>query len=48
MIQELKDAGGKPRYTELPGLYHNIWRNVYVKPELYEWLEQQRLEPPPS
>ncbi|HTU88589.1 MAG TPA: hypothetical protein VMF69_00695 [Gemmataceae bacterium] len=48
MIQALKDAGGKPRYTELPGLFHNIWRNVYIMPELYEWLEKQRLDQPVS
>jgi predicted peptidase len=45
MVQALKDAGGQPRYTEYPRLDHNIWRSVYVMPELYEWLAQQRLRP---
>lgn len=44
----LKEAGGHPRYTEFPGLEHNIWRKVYVLPELYDWLAQQRLSAPRS
>jgi predicted peptidase len=29
MIQAIRDAGGTPRYTELPGVGHNSWTPAY-------------------
>jgi predicted peptidase len=45
MIQAIKAAGGDPKYTEFDALFHNIWRKVYVMPELYEWLDEQHRVP---
>lgn len=41
MIDAIKAAGGKPRYTELPGTGHNCWDKAYGLAELYAWLEKQ-------
>lgn len=38
----LKQAGGKPRYTEYPGASHFIWHKAYAEPELVEWLFAQK------
>jgi len=38
MIKALKDAGGKPEYTEYPGVGHNSWDQAYATKELYPWL----------
>jgi predicted peptidase len=48
VIRALKEAGGKPRYTEFDRLDHNIWRQVYAMPELHDWLAAQRRGRPPS
>jgi predicted peptidase len=37
MIEALKKAGGKPEYTEYPGVAHNSWDKAYGTPELYPW-----------
>ncbi len=37
MIKALKDAGGKPRYDEYPGVGHNSWDQAYGNDELYKW-----------
>jgi predicted peptidase len=41
MIKALKAAGGKPKYTEYPGVGHNSWTAAYGDKELYEWLWKQ-------
>lgn len=38
MIEALKAAGGKPEYTELPGVGHNSWDAAYGNDKLYDWL----------
>jgi len=38
VVQALKDAGGKPVYTEYPGVDHDSWTRAYRDPELIEWL----------
>ena len=38
MIDALKQAGGKPKYTEYPGVGHNSWDKAYGTDELYTWL----------
>ena len=45
MIQSLRTAGGRPRYTEFFGLNHNAWDRAYHLPDLYDWLLRQRLPP---
>ncbi len=42
MIAALRQAGGRPKYTEYPGVKHNSWLNAYREPELYRWLFAQR------
>ena len=41
VVEELKKAGGMPRYTEYPGVKHNSWGKAYRDPELIEWLFSQ-------
>ena len=42
MIEEMKNAGGDPRYTEFPGAGHIISDQVYSTPGLLEWLFAQK------
>jgi predicted peptidase len=44
MIAALKVAGGKPKYTEYPGVNHNSWDTAYGTKELYPWLLEQHLK----
>jgi len=41
MIAAIRAAGGKPRYTEYPGIGHAIWDRVFAEPGLVEWLFAQ-------
>lgn len=41
MIEALKSAGGRPLYTEFPGVPHNSWDRAYANPKLYAWLLKQ-------
>ena len=43
MIAAIEKAGGKPKYTELPGVGHSSWNQAYHGPEnLLPWLFEQR------
>ena len=42
MIAAIKQAGGKPLYTEYPGVAHNSWVNAYSDPKLLEWMFAQK------
>jgi predicted peptidase len=42
MIAALQAAGGKPKYTEFPGVGHNSWSATYRDAAMYEWLFSQR------
>jgi predicted peptidase len=42
MIDALKAAGGRPKYTEYSGVGHNSWAQTYSDPALYDWLFAQR------
>jgi predicted peptidase len=42
MIEDLRKLGGKPIYTEYPGVKHNSWTNAYMEPGLFDWLFSQR------
>lgn len=41
MVEAIKKAGGKPRYTELPGVRHNAWTPAYNNAELWKWMFAQ-------
>ena len=42
MIEALKKAGGKPKYTEYPGVGHNSWDAAYADKDLWKWLAEQK------
>jgi predicted peptidase len=35
-------AGGRPLYTEYPGVDHEVWRWAFTEPELVKWVFSQR------
>jgi len=41
MIAAIRKAGGNPRYTEYPGMGHEIWDRVFKEPGLVEWRSAQ-------
>jgi acetyl esterase/lipase/thiol-disulfide isomerase/thioredoxin len=45
MVRALRQAGGRPIYTEFPGVGHNCWDRAYTRADLFEWLGQQRRGP---
>jgi predicted peptidase len=45
MIEALRQAGGEPKYSELPSIAHNCWTTAYdPKFGLLDWLFGQRRE----
>lgn len=38
MVNALKKTGGNPRYTEIPKIGHDVWKDVYDNDLLYEWM----------
>jgi hypothetical protein len=42
MIEGMKKAGLKPKYTEYPNQGHNIWYQVSITPGLWDWLFDQK------
>ena len=38
MIDAITKSGGKPKYTEYPGVGHNSWDEAYATEELYTWM----------
>ena len=44
MIAAIKQAGGKPLYTEYAGVGHFSWGPAYSDPKLMEWMFAQRLK----
>lgn len=43
MVDAIRRVGGVVRYTEIPGMGHNIFEAAYGEAELVEWLFAQRL-----
>ena len=41
MVEALREAGGSPKYTELPGVKHDAWNQAYDSVELWAWLFSQ-------
>ncbi len=47
MIDAVIAAGGRPRYTELPGVGHDSWTPAYRDPHgVLQWMFEQIREPP--
>ncbi len=44
MITALRQAGGKPQYTEYKKVKHNAWSYSYT-PELFDWMFKQKKKP---
>lgn len=42
MVNALKAAGARVKYTEYPGVLHNSWDNAFAEPELFSWLFAQK------
>lgn len=42
MIEAIRKAGGKPKYTEYEFAGHNIWENVQEEKGLMDWMFAQR------
>ena len=46
MVEAIRAAGGKQiRFTTLEGIGHNSWSAAYATPELYSWMNKQKLKP---
>ncbi len=41
MVNALKKAGAKVKYSEYEGVNHNSWDNAFAEPQLLEWLFNQ-------
>jgi predicted peptidase len=44
MVEVLKKAGGKPKYTEYPEVGHDSWVPAYKDEEMMKWLFEQKRE----
>jgi hypothetical protein len=42
MVDALKQAGGRVKFTPYPDLGHDCWTKAYDNPALYEWLLKQK------
>ena len=41
-VAALTKAGGSPKYTEFPGVGHNVWEKAFADPDVVMWLLAQR------
>ena len=41
LVAAVKEAGGNPKYTELPGVGHDSWTAAYHDEELLDWFFKQ-------
>jgi predicted peptidase len=41
-IAALRKAGGVPKYSEYPGVGHQVWDKAFAEPDLLPWLAAQR------
>jgi predicted peptidase len=41
-VAALKKAGGSPKYSEYPGIEHNVWDIAFSEPTLVDWLFSHR------
>ena len=45
LVQAFKEAGGKAKYTEYPGVGHDSWSRAYRDSEFIDWLFAQSRKP---
>jgi predicted peptidase len=49
MVQALRKAGGRVRYTEYPGVGHDVWEKAFADRRALGWLlSQKRAQPAPA
>jgi predicted peptidase len=41
-VAALREAGGSPKYTEVPGVGHNVWDTAFANMDAATWLLSQR------
>lgn len=41
-VAALRNAGGSPKYSEIPGWGHNVWQKAFADSEVVTWLMAQR------
>jgi predicted peptidase len=41
-IEALRKAGGAPKYSEYPGVGHQVWDKAFAEPDLLPWLTSER------
>jgi predicted peptidase len=46
MVDAIKACGGEARITVYPNVGHDSWTTTYANQDLYQWLLQQRRQPP--
>ena len=44
MVAAIEKAGGKPKYTEYPGVGHDSWTRTYADEKVLTWLFAQKKE----
>ncbi len=44
MVEIVNRLGGNAHITILPGVGHNAWEYVYIRPEIYQWLLSHQLK----
>jgi predicted peptidase len=42
MIEAIRAVGGKPQYTEYPGVGHDSWTQTYANDDFFAWLFAQK------
>ena len=42
MVKAIENAGGKPKYTEYPGVGHDSWTKTYADEKVLTWLFEQK------
>jgi len=42
LIERIREAGGDPLFTTLPGRSHYIWRTVFASPAVFHWMSDPR------
>lgn len=42
MVEALRQAGGNPRYDEIPDQDHDVWRVVYDSDRLFAWMQDPK------
>ncbi len=48
MVEAVRRAGGKVRYSEYPGVNHDSWTPAFAEPELMKWLFKHKSKARPD